>query len=90
MEKTRRRIGVRPTIRRADHANFFYFSDYPFPEEIGPFLDLQLLPWQEFTVLDIFFCHGLYFFMMVGWENRSENVLSASAAEKQFLINQKM
>jgi hypothetical protein len=27
-------------------------------------------------VIDIFFCHDLYFLTMVGWENRSENVPS--------------
>ena len=38
------------------------------------------------AVLDIFFCHDLYFLTMVGRENRSENAPSASAAENQFLI----
>jgi len=35
------------------------------------------------AVLDIFFCHYLYFLTMVGWENRSENTPSDSAAENQ-------
>jgi hypothetical protein len=42
------------------------------------------------AVLDIFFCYDLYFFTMVGWDNRSENAPSASAAEKEIIIPQRL
>jgi len=34
------------------------------------------------AVLDIFFCHDLYFLTEVGGEKRIENAVSVSAAEK--------
>jgi len=38
------------------------------------------------AVLDIFFCHDLFFLTKVGREKRSENAASASAAENLALI----